>query len=432
MTGREVSPTYDGPFDPAWTLESLSRAGLARLCREVMLVSMLHDRSLMPHVTGRGGTAASVALADDEWMSASPIYTERNKTNLGIIGDGVDAALKSFQFDIGTPHHFLDMAGEVVNHDLGYFWLVSCGAHDYVRWVSGNDEKIVTMMCHDMEDNTFDATLRATNPRARCVPVHRPPKPDTMSGEHCRWELTISPDDHAIRPDNPNLAVLRASKAASFEFDLGESKEPGGLHDYAGPYTSGVRLEEFSHAVLVRQVKEFALDVHLLMRAAYLSILERHGDEVLRDAAVQHLAALAPPLVRRLSDAMGIDGEGLEAIAKLLQLNPLLPDDYAVITVAFADDDTLEVTVQPCAALEDRDTPSPLDAFDDDEPSVLSAIALAVNPRAQIRRHRDDSWLITIDPHADPVPEHPLADLVGGHNYLQANMKARAVPVSIT
>ncbi|MGZ4727939.1 MAG: hypothetical protein ACXWB2_09495, partial [Acidimicrobiales bacterium] len=79
-----------------------------------MLVSMLHDRSLMPHVAGRGGTEASVALADDEWMSASPIYTDRNKANLGITGDGVDAVLKSFQFDIGTPHHFLDMEGEVV------------------------------------------------------------------------------------------------------------------------------------------------------------------------------------------------------------------------------------------------------------------------------------------------------------------------------
>jgi hypothetical protein len=253
-----------------------------------------------------------------------------------------------------------------------------------------------------------------------------------MAGEHCRWELTISPDDRAIRPDHPNLAVLRASRAANFEFALGESMEPGGLADYSGPYTSGVRLEEFSHAVLVRQVKEFALDVHLLMRAAYLSILERHGDEVLRDAAGQHIAALAPPLVRRLSDAMGIAGDGLEAIAKLLQLNPLLPDDYTVIAVAFAADDTLEVTVHPCAALEDRDTPSPIDALDDDEPSVLTAIALAVNPRAQIRRRRDDSWLITIDPDADPAPEHPLADLVGGHNYLQADMTPRAVPVLIT
>jgi hypothetical protein len=432
MTTRAVSPTYDGPFDPAWSLESLSRQGLARLGREVMLVSMLHDRSLMPHVAGRGGTAASVALADDEWMSASPIYTERNKSNLGISGDGVDAVLKSFQFDIGTPHHFLDMEGEVVNHDLGYFWLVSCGAHEYVRWVSGNDEKIVTMMCHDMEDNTFDATLRATNPRARCVPVHRPPKPDAMSGEHCRWELTISPDDRSIRPDHPNLAVIRASNAATFEFELGEKAEPGGLDDYSGTYISGVPLEDFSHAVLVRQVKEFALDVHLLMRAAYLSILERHGPEVLHDASHEHIAALAPPLVRRLSDALGIEGDRLDAIAKLLQLSPLVPDDYADLTVEIADAATIEVTVHPCAALEDRDTPSPLDAFDDDEPIVLSAIALAVNPRARIERSRDLSWHITIDPEADPVPEHPLADLVGGHNYLQADMHSRAVPVSIT
>src|SRR6185436_15680339 len=144
------------------------------------------------------------------------------------------------------------------------------------------------------------ATLRATNPRAQCVPLHRPPKPDAMAGEHCRWEVTISPDDRTIRPDNPNLAVIRASRAATFPFVLGESAETGGMADYAGPYASGVRLESFSHAVLVRQAKEFALDVHLLMRAAYLSVLERHGPEVLRDASAQHIAAIAPPLVRRL------------------------------------------------------------------------------------------------------------------------------------
>jgi hypothetical protein len=41
MTTPAVSPTSDGPFDPTWALESLSRRGLARLCREVMSVSML-------------------------------------------------------------------------------------------------------------------------------------------------------------------------------------------------------------------------------------------------------------------------------------------------------------------------------------------------------------------------------------------------------
>ena len=93
---------------------------------------------------------------------------------------------------------------------------------------------------------------------------------------------------------------------------------------------------------------------------------------------------------------------------------------------------TVEVTVHPCAALEDRDTPSPLDGFDDAEPGVFSAIALAVNPRAQIDRHGERSWRITIDPDAEPAPEHPLAELVGGHNYLGADMRPRSVPVAIT
>jgi hypothetical protein len=263
------------------------------------------------------------------------------------------------------------------------------------------------------------------------VPVHRPPKLDAFAGEHCRWEVSISPDDFAVRPDHPNLAVLQASGAAQFEFTLGQDREGGGVHDYAGPYTSGLRLEDFSHAVLVRQAKEFALDVHLLMRAAYLSILQRHGSAVLEDMRGQHLAALAPPLVRRLAGAMGIEGDDLSAIAKMLQLNPLLPDDYASLTVRFADQDTLEVTVLDCVALDDRQTPSPIDTLDTDPPDVISSVVQAVNPRAQIHRQDHHRWHITIDAGAEPIPEHPLAALVGGHNYFEADLQPRPVPVTI-
>jgi hypothetical protein len=128
---------------------------------------------------------------------------------------------------------------------------------------------------------------------------------------------------------------------------------------------------------------------------------------------------------------MGVAGDDLHAIAKLLQLNPLLPDDYAELTIDFADADRLEVTVLPCAALQDRATPSPIDMLDDEEPTVISAIALAVNPRARIDRRSGLSWQITIDPDADPVPAHPLTDLVGGHNYFPADLKPRPVPVSL-
>ena len=56
---------------------------------------------------------------------------------------------------------------------------------------------------------------------------------------------------------------METTRAADFRFELGESREPGGLEDYAGEFRPSLRLEDFSHAVLVRQVKEFLLDIHL-------------------------------------------------------------------------------------------------------------------------------------------------------------------------
>jgi hypothetical protein len=88
------------------------------------------------------------------------------------------------------------------------------------------------------------------------------------------------------------------TEAARFSFTLGEDKEPGGLTSYDCPYIPGLRLEDLSHAVLVRQVKEFSLDVHILMRAAYLSIEQRHiiePCEGLRDR-------LVPSAVEQLGD----------------------------------------------------------------------------------------------------------------------------------
>ena len=39
---------YDGPFDPDFTLDRLSRAALARLGREYMMAAHIHDRAIMP------------------------------------------------------------------------------------------------------------------------------------------------------------------------------------------------------------------------------------------------------------------------------------------------------------------------------------------------------------------------------------------------
>ncbi len=171
MVGDTLDDDYSGPFDSEWSLERLSRNALARLCREYMVVAFYHDRALMPFVAIAHGTDATIVQADAEWMGSSPIYTARNKNNLEMNGDGAGDALKSFQFDVGAAHYFMDFQFEDVDHDLGYFWLPFCGAHHYVRKISNNDEQLVINMCHHMEDRSFDATLGITNPKLRAIPM---------------------------------------------------------------------------------------------------------------------------------------------------------------------------------------------------------------------------------------------------------------------
>lgn len=429
-----VSEHYGGEFDPDWSLARLSRASLARLCREYMMMGMYHDRGLMMHVVVAGGQDATIRHADSEWMGASPVYTARNRRNLGITGDGVGDAFKAMQFDVGAPHQYLDFNFEVVDHDLGYFWLPFCGAHHYLRELSQNDETLVVNMCHHMEDRTFDATLGATNPRLRAYPIHRPPKADEFTGDHCRWEVRVVPptdDEPAARPGEPSRDVVASTHAADFEFALGEPREPGGMADYAGDLVSGLPLEHLAHDVLVRQAKEFAMDAHLLMRAAYWSIDELLGTEVLDDAAPQQRAAIAPVLVARLRDALDIRGDDMAAIGKILQVDPFLVDDYLRYRVEVHDERHGRLVVDSQSpAIGDEATRSPLSWLSEPDTPGFEHMAQAVNPRARVRPNGPFEWDIEIDPAAEPITPHWGAEMVGAHGTLEFDLRER--PVHIT
>jgi hypothetical protein len=435
-----VSDDYAGPFDPRWTLAALSRAGLARLCREYQMLSMFHDRAWMPHVATVGGQPATVTMADGEWMGSSPIYTRRNLANVGATGDTVESIFKGIQLDIGGPDHFLDFRFEVISDDEGIFWTEFCGPHDHLRRLTANDPGTVQLMCHDMEDHTFDATFGATNPKARCEPIFRPPRPDEFTGHHCRWRLFIDHDADGALPENPSLAFLESTRAAGFQFGLADSAEPGGLDDYSGPLLEWFRLEEFSHAFLVRQAKEYAMDNHLLMRAAYWTASENWGDEFLIETLPQHRAAFAGGLATRLCDAMHIEGNGLEAIAKLLQVDPVHVPDYSDVRIELRDEAIL-VTLHQCDAMRD-DLRSPLMPLltTPDAPG-FEHMAQAVNPRARVRpldphlagHGAEQAWEVMIDESADPVSPHPFTDMVNLHDITTFDLSARAeTPVALS
>src|SRR5262245_9289398 len=121
---------------------------LAVLVREYLMAGHLIDRAGMPHVMAALGEGEFGAVAIEEWMGASPIYTRRMQRALGFHDDSVENIFKGMQFDIGAPHQFLDFRYRITDHDHGEFWLDHCGA---LADVEPMGESFVRTMCHDIE-----------------------------------------------------------------------------------------------------------------------------------------------------------------------------------------------------------------------------------------------------------------------------------------
>jgi hypothetical protein len=102
----------------------------------------------------------------------------------------------------------------VVDGRHGYFELAYCGAlMDAEPW----GDKMVTGMCHHIEDGTFDVTAQAINPKAHVRHVHRPPRVPADRSPHCRWEVVIDEDNETL-PEAEITTITKMTTAATFEF----------------------------------------------------------------------------------------------------------------------------------------------------------------------------------------------------------------------
>ena len=409
---------YAGPFDPEFSLAHLSRDALARLGREYLMAGHVHDRALMPIVGSRFGPETMTGVAIDEWMGSSPIYNARNREGLGITGDGVSSILKGFQLDVGAPHQYMDFHYDLVDETLGYFWLDFCGAYDDVSRIARGRPEPIIQMCVHMEDPTFDATVMAVNPYARCRPEHRPPLAEDHVGPVCRWKVSIT-EDHGSVEESEITARMRKTRAARFRFSEA-GRSDGGLDDYSGEFLPEFVLEDLSHRALVRQCKEFALDLHLLVRASHISVLESFGAPALTEVARDHWAAAAPVYVERIRAALGMQGDDMGEILKMLQVDPSFPHEYVDFGCRRVDAQRGHFWIHDCDALEDDLPRGWLSVLDHPEAPGIDAIAAAVNPRAQVRAIDPASvetsrntparaWEIVIDERAEPREESPWA-----------------------
>lgn len=358
-------------------LETLDHATLARLVPDLLLIGQLVDRAGMPALLSEYGVDGMRDVAIEEWQAASPHYTPRMKAALGIVGDGVAEIFKGFQLDVGAPPEFMDFRYGVTDHDHGEFWLDHCGA---LMDVEPMGDRLVTTMCHDIEDPTFPATALATNPRAVVEPIHRPPRSPEGRTPHCHWTVRIDPD--AEPAELPAPAVEAAtSRAVSFAFDPpapADTAGEGELDDYAGPLLSDLRFGDFTTAALVRITREVYLQIHLLAVGFHQSVRRRSDAETADRLLTYQATGIAGVAAGRLREVLGVgtDAAGLKAV---LDVHPLAgPAAYTGYSSELLGDRVVVRWDTSADAFAD-DTWAPLLAGGDLRP--LAAAAQAVDPR---------------------------------------------------
>lgn len=407
--------SYAGPFDPTVSLASLSRGALARLGREYMLFGHLLNRAALPHVHVRLGGEAREAVAIEEWMGASPIYSQRMQRAMRFEGDGVGTIMRNLQLDVGFAHQYMDVRYELDGDTHGSFWLPTCGA---LLEVEPHGEAAVFSMCHAIEDPTFDATAVATNPRARCRPVHRPPRVPAERTPHCRWEVFIDPTAEPVR-EIPLATRVRGSRLANLPIEPIGTDAGGGRNDYAGPFVPDFHLGHLSHDALVRVCRELLIQNHLLVRALMMSVAERSDEATAHAIGMAQWIGSGAVASRRVQASLGIAGSDAAAVLKTLQLHPAFLPGYLAASFERSGTDRGRIVVGDCDALHEGDTCSWFALLGIDPHPALDAMVQAIAPGARCVRTDPPSgsrfaWDVVVDAAQPAASDRPEVAMVAG------------------
>ena len=398
---------YRDAFDPEVGLADFSRQALAHLGREYLLNGHLQDRVGLPLVAQQFGGVAYRDFSIEEWMAASPVYSLRMQRALDFEGHDVGTVFKNLQFDIGAPHQFMDFQFRLDRSDYGEFWLPHCGA---LADVEPFGEKQVRLMCHAIEDPTFDATAAATHPCMKMRPIHRPPRNPADRVPVCRWSVFIG-DEAEPYEHHPNLELVRGSRIARIDVDVPDADaEAGGWPDYSGAFDPGLQLEDLSHRALVTVLQEAAVQSHLLAHSFLLCAAQRRGQAVAAELGRRQWTGIAALTAERLRPRLGLEADGIPEIAKLFQLHPTFwPRTYTGFRVECTGD-RARLSFSPAPAFDEVGGLSWFAGLGDAPHPALDAIASRVNPRARCvpvppRSGEHLAFEVTIDASREPLDD---------------------------
>ena len=109
-------------------------------------------------------------------------------------------------------------------------------------------------------------------------------------------------------------------------------------------------LDRTTRAVLGR---EWMMHGHLQDRVGMALVLEVADRQTMQDLAIAEWQAASPVYTRRMRAAMGIEGDGVDAVFKALQLDVGAPHQFLDFRFALHDRDHGEFWLAHCGALMD-------------------------------------------------------------------------------
>ncbi|MFC4906215.1 hypothetical protein [Actinomadura gamaensis] len=198
--------------------------------------------------------------------------------------------------------------------------------------------------------------------------------------------------------------------------------------DYSGDFDPDFRFEDLSKEALVRLVREYALIVHLLDRSGMAAIGLRYGQEVVEQLAIEEWKGASPIYTDRIREIMRIEGDGVSAIFKCLQLDPGFAQHYMDVEYELIDERHGFFQLRSCGALLDvepfgeRSVKGMCHTIED---GTFDITAQAVNPKARIRPvHRPPRvpagrvphcrWEVVIDDDTETLPEADITRMTRG------------------
>lgn len=404
-------------------LLKFSRLQLAQLGREYMLCSQFNSRTGYAALRINHGDEAYKDIAIANWMGASPVYTRRMQKAMGFAG-GTDVAtiFKGLQLECGFTHQYFDAHFEVSAADRGRFWLNSCGA---LLDTEPRGAAAVKVMCHDIEDPTFNATAVATNARARMVPVHRPPREPADRVPHCEWTVFIDPA--AAEVTEPDITtMLSSTRLAAVSIKRPVSIEPGGMEEYTGPIYEQLQLEQLSHAALVVVCSELAVQIHLLIAGLMLSAAQRYGEAAALAIGEFQMTGSCHVVSHRLSEWLGCKGSGIDGIMAVLHIHPAFqPREYSLVRLTKLDESRALFELLDCPAGEEEMPYGWHALLARGMYGGLEGLVKGVDPRARIERSDQSplAWEINVGALDEDVEEHLSVQIAKGTVLYQTRLK---------